>query len=215
MSPEATPNPEQTQSATYAGREKLGDDSVAAIAMHTADNYHRIAQYVGADTQSSSNPERRHHMPAFRATHTPRGGRDHRDAAVAYSSDNIDRRGLLECLATARARLGLLAELSDERLPAVPSPSEMRFADGKRPLDQIVVSLLDHQRHQCDALAAALASSGRAAEAADRGRPQRPARRAPHRGEPCRRPSHVTTEAGRNHRPAKCADLTTNSRHTA
>jgi hypothetical protein len=145
--------------APCAGREKLGDGTVAAIAMHTADNYHRIAEYLSATTLPSSHtPARRHRIPAFRGTHSPRGARDHShsDSAAAYSSDNIDARDLLERLATARARLTQLAELSDERLAAVPTASDMRFADGQRTLDQIVVSLLTHQRHQCDALAAAL-----------------------------------------------------------
>jgi hypothetical protein len=147
--------------APCAGREKLGDGTVAAIAMHTADNYHRIADYLSATTQPSSHkPQRRHHVPAFRGAHSRRGGPDHSDGGAAYRSDNIDAQSLLERLETARARLRPLAELSDERLAAVPPASEMRFADGQRTLDQIVVSLLNHQRHQCDALAAALAGSG-------------------------------------------------------
>lgn len=148
--------------APCAGREKLGDGTVAAIAMHTADNYHRIADYLDADTQPSSRkPERRHRIPF--AAHSPHGRHDNSDRATAYRSENIALRALLERLATAQARLNPLADLSDERLAAVPPASEMRFADGQRTLEQIMVSLLNHQRHQCDALTAALASSGPAA----------------------------------------------------
>jgi hypothetical protein len=32
----------------------------------------------------------------------------------------------------------------------------MRFADGQRTLEQVVASLLEHQRHQVDSIAAAL-----------------------------------------------------------
>ena len=147
--------------APCPGREKLGDGTVAAIAIHTADNYHRIADYLSPTTQPSAHkPQRRHRIPAFRGAHNPRGGPDHSDSAAAYRADNIDPRSLLERLATARARLSPLAELSDERLAAVPPAGDIRFADGQRTLDQIVVSLLNHQRHQCDALGAALAGSG-------------------------------------------------------
>jgi hypothetical protein len=152
------------QAALHApcpGREKLGDGTVVAIAMHTADNYHRIAEYLSATTQPGSHkPQHRHRSPALSEAHSRRPGPDHNAGAAAYSSDNIDPRSLLERLATARARLKPLAELSDEQLAAVPPASEMRFADGQRTLDQIVVSLLTHQRHQCDALAAALGGSG-------------------------------------------------------
>jgi hypothetical protein len=150
--------------APCPGREKLGDGTVAAIAMHTADNYHRIAEYLSATTQPSSNkPQRRQHIPPFLGAHTPGGGPDHSDSAAAYRADNIDPRSLLERLAIARARLTPLAELSDERLAAVPPAGDIRFADGQRTLDQIVAGLLNHQRHQCDALAAALAGSGQGA----------------------------------------------------
>jgi hypothetical protein len=33
----------------------------------------------------------------------------------------------------------------------------MKFADGRRTLEQTIASLLNHQRHQVDSLAAALA----------------------------------------------------------
>jgi DinB superfamily len=149
--------------APCAGREKLGDGSVAAVAMHTADNYHRIAEYLDAGAQSGHRtPDRRHRIPMFGGAHNRRGGHGHSSGAGDCRSDKIDPRALLERLDTARARLRPLAELSDERLAAVPPASDMRFADGQRTLEQIVVSLLNHQRHQCDALSAALAGSGRA-----------------------------------------------------
>jgi hypothetical protein len=150
--------------APCAGREKLGDGSVAAVAMHTADNYHRIAEYLDADAQPGHGKAgRRHRIPAFGGAHNRPRGHDHRGGGAEYRSDKIDRRRLLERLETARARLTPLAELSEERLAAVPPANEMRFADGQRTLEQIVISLLNHQRHQCDVLSAALAGSGRAA----------------------------------------------------
>lgn len=148
--------------APCAGREKLGDGTVAAVAMHTADNYHRIAEYLGADAQPTSRrPIRRHRIPVFGGAHNRPGGHDHGDRMATYRSDKIDPRSLLERLETARARLRPLSELSDERLAAVPPADGMRFADGQRTLEQIVVSLLNHQRHQCGVLAAALDHSSR------------------------------------------------------
>jgi hypothetical protein len=150
--------------APCAGREKLGDGSVAAVAMHTAGNYHRIAEYLATDAEPGHRkPDHRHRIPLFGGPHSRRGAHDHSGGAGEYRSDKIDRRRLLERLETARAWLSPLAEFSDERLAAVPPASEMRFADGQRTLEQIVDSLVTHQRHQCDALAAALADSGRAA----------------------------------------------------
>jgi hypothetical protein len=150
--------------APCAGREKLGDGSVAATAMHTADNYHRIAEYLSVTTDASSHkPQRRRHMPPFLGAHSARRGPDHSAGGAAYRADNIDSRSLLERLATARDRLTPLTELSDEQLAAVPPAGDIRFADGQRTLAQIVAGLLNHQRHQCDALAAALAGSGQGA----------------------------------------------------
>ena len=143
-----------------AGREKLGDGTVAAVAMHAADNYHRIAEFLAAETQPGSRrPHRRHRIPASFRAHGPRD-HSHSDGAGEYRCDKIDSRSLVERLVTARARLEPLAEFSDERLAAVPPASEMRFADGQRTLEQIVVSLLNHQRQHCETLVAALASTG-------------------------------------------------------
>jgi hypothetical protein len=63
---------------------------------------------------------------------------------------------LLQRLSAARDALGLLAELSDEQLDAVPPAGGMRFCDGRRTLEQIMSSLFKHQRHQVDALKRAL-----------------------------------------------------------
>jgi hypothetical protein len=155
---------EQALQTPCPGREKLGDGTVAALVMHTVDNYHRIAEYLGAGTRPGNHRlERRHRIPPFLGGHGARSPHRHDDGGAEYAARNIDRRRLLERLSTARARLSALADLSDEQLAAVPPASDMRFADGQRTLEQIVVSLLNHQRHQCDALAAALAGPGRAA----------------------------------------------------
>ena len=60
-----------------AGREKLGDGSVVAVAMHTADNYHRIAEYLDADAQPAHRkPDRRHRIPVFGGGHSRPGGHE-------------------------------------------------------------------------------------------------------------------------------------------
>jgi hypothetical protein len=64
--------------------------------------------------------------------------------------------GLLERLSAARDAVALLAELREEQLDLVPAASEMKFCDGRRTLEQILSSLLKHQRHQVDAVKAAV-----------------------------------------------------------
>jgi hypothetical protein len=114
------------------GREKLGDGSVGAVAAHTIVNYQRIAGFVAGD--SGVDPPHPHDTPPA----LPLGV-------------------LLARLTAAREALATIAQLSDEELDAVPPSGDMRFADGARTLEQILASLLRHQRHQVDALAAALA----------------------------------------------------------
>jgi hypothetical protein len=109
------------------GREKLGDGTVAACASHTAENYLRIAAFLGGrhtgDTHSSP-----HH------------------------AQGVDRQGLLERLSAGREALSGLGDLTEEQLDTVRPASEMKFSDGQRTLEQVVTSLLRHQRHQLDAL---------------------------------------------------------------
>jgi hypothetical protein len=111
------------------GRGKLGDGTVGATASHTADRYHRIAEFLAAPVDA-----RRGHVPG-----------DH-------GAEDLHLDDLLERLSAASDALGLLAELSDEQLDAVPPAGEMRFCDGRRTLEQILDSLFKHQRHQLDAV---------------------------------------------------------------
>jgi hypothetical protein len=127
-----------------AGREKLGDGTVAACTLHTADNYHRIAGFLNGD-------DRQHRIARFLHGH---GQRQHQDN---YSAENIDLQTLLDRLTTGRAALSTLADLADEQLDTVPPASDMKFCDGQRTLEQIVTNLLKHQNHQLDAVKAAIA----------------------------------------------------------
>jgi hypothetical protein len=111
------------------GRGKLGAGTVGATAAHTAGSYHRIAAFLEAPVDEH--------------------GAEHR-------AENLDIDDLLERLSSARAALALLGELTDEQLDGVPAASEMKFCDGRRTLEQILSSLLRHQRHQIDAVRAAV-----------------------------------------------------------
>jgi hypothetical protein len=121
------------------GREKLGDGTVAACAQHTANNYLRIAEFLRGNDGNAHGALTRHERHAH--------GRQ----------DSVDLAGLLERLSSGRSVLGVLAELTDEQLDRVPQASDMRFCDGQRTLEQVVGSLLKHQRHQVDAIKAAAA----------------------------------------------------------
>jgi hypothetical protein len=139
-------------------RQKLGDGSVAASAQHTADNYHRIADWLpdgGRLTGMHRRPGKSgHRIPGFARERHTRRGHPERDG---YSADIIDRQQLLTRLTTARSALGVLAELTDEQLTAVPPASDMKFCDGQRTLEQVIANLLNHQGHQIDAITSAVA----------------------------------------------------------
>jgi hypothetical protein len=116
------------------GRGKLGDGTIGAVAKHTTDNYHRVAAFVRATASAGPKP----HAPGYRA-------------------EDVDLGALLGRLEAAKDALAVLGELDDVALDAAPPAGDMRFADGERTLEQVVASILKHQRHQVDALAAALA----------------------------------------------------------
>jgi hypothetical protein len=126
-------------------REKLGDGTVAAVASHAAGNYHRIAGFAGG--RENGGHSRIAKFLHSHGEHTQPGD---------YTAQNIDQQALLDRLAAARKSLATLGDLTDEQLDAVPPPSDMKFCDGKRTLEQIVTNLLNHQGHQIDAVRAAL-----------------------------------------------------------
>ena len=118
-------------------RGKLGDGTVGATAAHAAGSYFRIAAFLSAtvDAKGAHPPSR------------PDG--EHR-------AENVELDDLFERLSAARDAMALLAGLTDEQLDLVPAASEMKFCDGQRTLAQILSSLLKHQRHQVDAVKAAV-----------------------------------------------------------
>jgi hypothetical protein len=128
-----------------SGREKLGDGTVAACALHTADNYHRIVGFLrqrgGRHTRTAK----------FLHRHGPDKHKDD------YRADNIKLPALLDRLSAGRAALSVLDDLSDEQLDTVPTASEMKFCDGRRNLEQIVTNLLNHQNHNVAAVKTAIA----------------------------------------------------------
>jgi hypothetical protein len=91
-------------------REKLGDGTVGALALHIADTYLRIAAFVHA----------RHEHP-------------HVGAAVYGDSDtaqDVDTSALIERLKNGSRALRSLADLTDEQLDAAPAAGRSRFCDG-------------------------------------------------------------------------------------
>jgi hypothetical protein len=157
-----------TLSAPCAGREKLGDGTVAASVQHTARNYARIAHFAQTSDRTShaDSPTERgdHRAPRFlhavghgpgtapHAQHGPDGG-EHEDQ---YAAANIDLVAEVEQLSASREALGRLLELTNGQLDATPPKDSFRFCDGQRTLEQVLTSLLKHQSHQIDALRAAI-----------------------------------------------------------
>jgi hypothetical protein len=119
-------------------RGRLGDGTVGATASHTADNYHRVAGFLKTTLEGRSD-----HGPGSHG--------------AGHTADNVDLDGLLKRLSAAKRALAVLADLSDEQLDVVRPADDMRFVDGQRTLEQVVSSVLKHQRHQIDALTAAVA----------------------------------------------------------
>ena len=143
-------------------REKLGDGTVAALALHTADSYLRIAGFLQATSRMPAAQRRSHRISRLFRTrgHTPprhvEGGHDAGTHDRKYTAENLDTAGLLERLSAGRDALRLLTELTDEQLDTIPSAGSFRFCDGQRTLEQVVASLLNHQGHQVDAMRAAV-----------------------------------------------------------
>jgi hypothetical protein len=119
------------------GREKLGDGTVGAAAAHTVDSYRRLARFLEGTRQPSD--------------HDPASGH-----GIGLSAHDVTLTELLARLTAARQAVAPIAALTDEQLDAVPAETEMRFADGRRTVEQVVLSVLKHQRHQIDAIEAAL-----------------------------------------------------------
>jgi hypothetical protein len=119
------------------GREKLGDGTVGAVVAHTVDNYHQIARFVAAIRSGGE-----HHQPS---QHGKR-----------LRASEVELDVLLARLAAAREALAAIGHLTVEQLDSVPPAGEVRFVDGERTLEQIVASMLKHQRHQVHALVAGL-----------------------------------------------------------
>ena len=115
------------------GRQKLGDGTIGAAARHTAENYLRAATLVEPDTG----------RPIAHGTHATQAG--------------VDRGELLARLQAAGGAISRVARLDELTLDTVPPAGTIRFADGTRTLEQILSSILKHQRHQVDAIAAGLA----------------------------------------------------------
>jgi hypothetical protein len=120
------------------GRGRLGDGTVGATASHTADNYHRVAGFV-------------------QATVDRRSGHGPGNHGAGYKADNVDLDDLLKRLLAAKGALAVLVDLSDKQLDVVPPAGDMKFCDGQRTLEQVVTSVLKHQRHQVEAVKAAVA----------------------------------------------------------
>jgi hypothetical protein len=147
------------------GRAKLGDGTVGACLRHTADNYRRIASFVQTSGRLAGAPEPGQHG----ARRIPRllrglghGSPDHAEHGPGdvghddlYTAETADPGAVVQQLSASRDTLGRIGELTDAQLDAIPPDGSFRFCDGERTLEQVLASLLKHQRHQLDALKAA------------------------------------------------------------
>jgi hypothetical protein len=88
------------------GREKLGDGTVGAIAAHTADNYHRIAEFIRTAGERTAAPASRHRIPRFLLArgHSP-GRHDEGTHDAGYTATDVHLDGLLQRLSSAAEAL--------------------------------------------------------------------------------------------------------------
>jgi hypothetical protein len=111
-------------------RAKLADGTIGTVAWHAAENYGRIAAFLNDQ---------------------PDGGH-----AGARPSQDITLLELEQLLVLGRDALQTLGDLSEERLNAVPPAGAMRFCDGRRTLQEVLVGLFAHQAHNVETLKTAL-----------------------------------------------------------
>jgi hypothetical protein len=135
------------------GRERMGDGTVAAVAEHITENYHRIAGLIRDDPVTGDRAEHGHD--------------------TGSSAESISLRALLARLAAARDVVAALAGVADNQLDSVPSAGALRFADGQRTVEQVFAAALKHQQHQIDALKTGVAVSERSPQAHRSRRPLR------------------------------------------
>jgi hypothetical protein len=157
---------EAVLSLSCPGRETMGDGTVGACALHTADRYRRIAQFLQTAAQMVSGPagggRHSHRIPRFllacghRPSSHAESGHEQGVHSGDYTAQDVDRDGILKRLSAGRDAFSLLSELTDEQLDTVPPAGSFRFCDGQRTLEQVLAGLLKHQSHQIDAMKAAV-----------------------------------------------------------
>jgi hypothetical protein len=118
-----------------AGREKLGDGTVAAVAAHAADTYVRMGALIGDSSQAAHDSAADHDDP--------------------HAAPRPELRQLLDKFSAARDATALLGTLTEQQLDTVPPAGQARFCDGQRTLEQVLGSMLRHQQHQIEAVKAA------------------------------------------------------------
>jgi hypothetical protein len=133
------------------GRQKLGDGTVGALIAHTADNYERIAGFASGQDEVATGhvpPTGGHTLPRFlRAighTRPEHGGK--------YTSQAVEPQALRDQLDGIQTRLAQVADLTDDRLDAVPADGSFRFCDGKRTFEEVLHALLNHQAKQLETI---------------------------------------------------------------
>ena len=149
------------------GREKLGDGTVGAIIKHTTDNYQRIADFVTTSDHATDHARSARHaghrIPRLfkavghRAPNHEQHAADGDGHDDQYTADDLKPNLIVTQLVATQGIFGRIAELTDAQLDTIPPKDSFRFCDGQRTLEQVLASLLKHQRHQLDALDHALA----------------------------------------------------------
>ncbi len=137
------------------GREKLGDGTAGALALHIATSYGRLAAFLRQEADPGRLARLRRRLGISSATGHGGPGRERSHAHGGPRGRAAERGEIGASAGRARAELQRLGDLTGEQLEATPSAGGIRFADGRRSIAEIVGAALVHQQHQLDALRAA------------------------------------------------------------
>jgi hypothetical protein len=123
-----------------SGREKLGDSTVAALALHTAGNFLRIAGSLKTASQMPRHGGAGHDGHRSHDSFAPSGTCGHADSAHddgmhdgSHAAEHADLKSLLERLSAARDALDPLADITDERLGTVAPAGSSGSTTGREP----------------------------------------------------------------------------------
>jgi hypothetical protein len=138
-----------------------GVSTVGGVAVHVAVGYGQICIFLEGQITGARDDRGFGMGKAFRRLHDHVHGHGNAaDHGHEHDHDDIDLRETIETLSTdGTLAARLLGELTDELLDRPVPKGEIRFADGKRPLIQILDGIVDHQSSHLNTMQKAVSAA--------------------------------------------------------